>query len=546
MPACLEIAISAVLKRQTDPDCGTSTAERMVAVAETHRAAGRLDKAETSLRKHLRAHPRDAKSLHVLGLIARDKGRHDRAIQLLDKAVAAAPMAPDILCDFALALKAAGRHEEAISAQARVTELLPNSAPAWSNHGTALTAAKRFDDAIVSFTRALSLEPNTAELHYNLGNATLALGDPEGAEAAFIRTLEISPGHAGGLENLSCALKEQGRLAEAEDLLRSACALYPDNSDLRWNHALALLMSENYREGWPAYEARRAMPGFAIKPQSLPPWNGSDLAGRRLLVHAEQGFGDTIQFCRYLDRLSNRERNIVFQVPPRLLPLMRSLTTNAEITDNAKAAARCDVEAPLLSLPHLLGPCEPFWPKGGAYLTPDTDRIARWKERLEKERLAGQDGLSIAIAWQGDPGYRADKTRSIPLAAFAPLAELPGIRLISLQQGPGCSQIRDVNWRDRILALGDDIDRDGAFLDSAAILANVDLMISSDTALAHLAGAAGVPVWLALSRIPDWRWGAGGDTCGWYPSLRLFRQETPGDWHSVFKNIATSIKEKLA
>ena len=512
-----------------------------MAVAEAQRAAGRLDKAETSLRKNLRAHPQDARSLHVLGLIARDRGRHDRAFQLLEKAVAAAPMAPDIRCDLGLALKAAGRHEAAIAAQARVTELLPKSALAWSNHGTALTAAQRFDDAVASFTKALSLDPNMTALHYNLGNAKLALGDPVEAEAAFVRTLELSPGHAGALENLGGALKEQGRLAEAEDLLRSACALYPDNLDLRWNHALSLLMSQNYREGWAAYEARRAIPGFAIQPRNLPPWYGGDLAGNRLLVHAEQGFGDTIQFCRYLDRLNGQEGDVVFQVPSRLLPLMRSLATRAEITDNAKAGRRCDVETPLMSLPHLLGPKDPFWPEGGAYLTPDLKRVATWKDRL-----SGHDGLSIAIAWQGDPGYRADKSRSIPLAAFAPLAALPGIRLISLQQGPGESQIEDIDWRGAILDLGDDIDQDGAFLDSAAILANVDLMISSDTALAHLAGAVDVPVWIALSLVPDWRWGADGETCGWYPGLRLFRQKSPGDWGSVFKNIAASIKEELA
>ena len=498
------------------------------------------------MRKNLRADPNHARSLHGLGLIARDKGRLDRAIQLLEKAVAAAPLAADISCDLGLALKAAGRHDEAIAAQARVTDLLPNSAPAWSNHGTALSAAKFFDDAIASFTKALSLAPNTAELHYNLANALLAFGDPQGAEAAFVRTLELSPGHAGALENLSCALKEQGRLAEAEDLLRSACALYPANSDLRWNHALALLMSGKYPEGWAAYEARRAIPGFAIKAQPLPPWDGGDLAGRRLLVHAEQGFGDTIQFCRYLDRLSSQQGETVVQAPPRLLPLMRSLKIKAEITDNAKAAARCDVEAPLMSLPHLLGPAEPFWPDDGAYLAADAGRTALWKDRLGKDRLAGHDGLTVAIAWQGDPGYRADKTRSIPLAAFAPLADLPGIRLISLQQGPGRSQIADVPWRDIILDLGEDIDRDGAFLDSAAILATADLMITSDTALAHLAGAVGAPAWVALSRIPDWRWGAQGDSCGWYPTMRLFRQETPGDWGSVFNTIAAALKEKLA
>jgi Flp pilus assembly protein TadD len=541
MPAYGEIAISAALQRRTEQISGTDTVDQFIKAAEAHRAAGRLNKAETVLRKKLRAHPQDARSLHVLGLIARDRGRHDRAIQLLRKAAAAAPTAPDIRCDLGLALKVAGRHEDAIAAQAQVTELLPNSALAWSNLGTALAAAKRFDEAITAFTKALSLEPDEAAVHYNLGNARLAMGDPEGAEAVFVRTLALSPGHAGAMENLSCALKEQGRLGEAEELLRSACALHPDNSDLRWNHALALLMSRDYREGWANYEARRAIPGFAVRPQTLPPWDGSSLAGKRLLVHAEQGLGDTIQFCRYLDRLGRQDGDIVFQVPSRLLPLMRTLATKAEIIDNPKEGARCDIEAPLMSLPHLTDQGEPFWPEGGAYLHPEPARMAHWKDRL-----AGHEGLSIAITWQGDPGYRADKTRSIPLTAFAPLAEIPGVRLISLQQGPGRSQIKTFQGRATVVDLGGDIDQDGAFLDSAAILANVDLMIASDTALAHLAGAVGLPVWVALSRVPDWRWGLEGDTCGWYPSLRLFRQNTPGDWDFVFKQIATSIKEKLA
>jgi tetratricopeptide (TPR) repeat protein len=514
-------------------------------MAEAHRVAGRLDKAEKTLRKQLRGTPQDAKALHGLGLIARDRGRNARAIQLLSKAVAEAPNDPEIRCDLGLAFKVTGRHEEAIAAQARVVELLPKSALAWSNHGSALAAANRHEEALASFTQALLLEPNAVEIHYNRGNARLALGDPTGAENDFVRALDLSPSHAGALENLSSALKEQGRLLEAEDLLRNACALYPELWDLRWNHALSLLMAGNYLEGWTAYEARRAIPGFAIKPQNLPAWDGSDLAGKRLLVHAEQGFGDTIQFCRYLKQLDDLDGEIVFQVPTRLLPLMRRLPISAEITDSAKVAARCDFEVPLLSLPHFIGPCEPYWPEYGDYLLPDADRIASWKNRLGLNSLGGHNRLSIAIAWQGDPGYRADKTRSIPLAAFGPLAELPGIQLISLQRGAGCAQIKGFVGRDKLLALGEDIDQDGAFLDSAAILANVDMMITSDTALAHLAGAANVPVWIALSRTPDWRWGLQGEASGWYPSLRLFRQSSPGDWGFVFKNIATSLKEKL-
>lgn len=516
-------------------------AEDPVALARAHRAAGHLEKAETVLKRHLRAHPQDARSLHLLGMVARDKGRPERAVQLLEKAAAAAPAAPDIRCDLGLALKAAGRHDDAVTAQARVVELLPDSALAWSNHGTALAAAGRPEEAVASLTRALELEPASAEIHFNLGNARLALGDAAAAEAAFRRTLEQAPHHAGALENLSCALKEQGRLAEAEDLLHGACALHPDNADLRWNHALALLMAGEYEQGWAAYEARRAIPGFAMRPPPLPPWDGGALAPRRLLVHTEQGLGDTLQFCRYVERLDGEDGEVVFQVPSRLVPLMRTLATRAQITDSAKAANRCDVEAPLLSLPHLCGPAAPFWPAGGAYLKSEPDRLARWKKRL-----AGHAGPSIAIAWQGDPGYRADRTRSIPLENFAPFAQLPGVRLISLQQGPGRTQIEKTGWTENLLDLGEEIDRDGAFLDSAAILAVTDLMVSSDTALAHLAGALGVPAYVALSHMPDWRWGAEGEDCPWYPNMRLFRQDRPGDWPGVFRRIAMTIKENPA
>ena len=434
---------------------GKSTADIVLAVAEENRAAGRLNKAKTSLRKNLRSNPQDAKSLHILGLIARDRGRHDRAIQLLDKAVTAAPMAPEIRCDLGHALKAVGRHDESIVAQARVIEQLPKSALAWSNHGSALTAASRYDEAIAFFTKALLLEPNGAESHFNHGNAMHAIGDPSGAEAAFVRTLDLSPYHVGALENLSCVLKEQGRLGEAEDLLRSACALYPELSDLRWNHALALLMSENYHEGWVAYEARRAIPDFAIRDQTLPPWDGSDLAGRTLLVHAEQGFGDTIQFSRYIHLFAGQDENIVFQVPTRLLPLLHTLNGSAEITDSPKAAARCDIHVPLLSLPHLLGPRAPFWPESGASLTPEADRVADWKTRLAGH-LADHGGLSVAIAWQGDPEYQADKTRSIPLAAFAPLAELPACSPDQPATGPRLRPDRNVRGAEQHCATGRD------------------------------------------------------------------------------------------
>ncbi|MBT5048724.1 MAG: glycosyltransferase family protein [Rhodospirillaceae bacterium] len=459
---------------------------------------------------------------------------------MLQRAAAAQPDAADICCDLGLALKALGRFDEAVEAQKNVTDLLPTSARAWSNYGTALISAKRTEDAIAAFIQAVALDSHDPELHYNLGNALLASDDPVTAEGAFLRALKIQPNHIGALTNLGSALKDQGRMDEAEAILRGTAILDPDNADLKWNLAIVLLTAGRFREGWAAYEARRSVPGFAVKPQKMPPWPGTPLGGKRLLVHAEQGFGDTIQFCRYLSFLPDDAAEIVFQVPERLLPLMGSLRADVTLVGTEDTGERCDLEAPLLSLPHLIGPADPVAPETDRYLAPDPDHLARWADRL-----SGHDGASIAICWQGNPDYRYDNSRSVPLQAFTPLSELSGIRLISLQQSPGCSQMDDVPWGNRITNLGDDIDQESAFIDSAAILATVDLVVTSDTAIAHLAGALGVPVWMALAHVPDWRWGLTGTTTPWYPTMRLFRQETRGDWDSVFNNIAAAIKEQF-
>ena len=502
------------------------------------RASGRLKKAETLIKQSLRANPDDAIALYQYGLIARDKGRTERAIQLLQKATDAHPDAPEIRCDLGLALKAAGRFEEAVDAQKSVTDLLPTSARTWSNFGSALLAAQRYEEAIAAFIQAIALDSHDAELHYNLGNAFLRSGDPATAEGAFLRALKFQPNHIGALTNLGSALKDQGQLDEAEAILRGAAVLDPDNVDLNWNLAIVLLTAGKYLEGWQAYEARRRLPGFAVNPQKTPPWPGTALNGKRLLVHAEQGVGDTIQFCRYLRCLPDNVDDVVFQVPSRLVPLMGSVRANVTLTDKAASAHRCDVETPLLSLPHLTGPADPFALETGCYLQPDAERLSNWRERLN-----GHDGPTIAICWQGNPDYRYDKFRSIPLEEFAPLAVRADTRLISVQQGEGCAQIEELDWRDRIIHLGGEIDQESAFIDTAAILATVDLVITSDTVISHLAGALGVPVWVALSQVPDWRWGLTGTSTPWSPSMRLFRQETQGDWKPVFAAMTNALEE---
>ena len=376
------------------------------------------------------------------------------------------------------------------------------------------------------------------EFHFNQANAHLAQGELNTAITSYEHTIELSPNHLKAQINLASAQKEIGRLSDAGKTLAAAAMLAPANPEILWNEALLLLSLGDYQSGWAAYEARRSLPGFAIRHQDKPSWNGTSREGGKLLIHAEQGLGDTIQFCRYLSQFVESDIDYVIEVPEKLLPLLSSLPTS----ENHVAVAekpRCDFQAPLLSLPDLIGPAEPFFPSTGAYLSAEEYSVIEWQERLPS------DGKQrVAICWQGNPDYRADTSRSVPLEAFAPIAELPYVRLISLQQGDATKGLGNQPWGFDVVSLGNDIDLEGAFLDSAAILKSVDLLITSDTAMAHLGGALGVETWLALAFVPDWRWGLSGTETPWYPSMTLYRQPQHGDWASVFNKMAYDLKER--
>ena len=508
-----------------------------LAEARALRDAGRPDKAEALAQKALRRDPDDGDALHLLGLIAQDRGRLPRAVQLLEKAARSAPDSPAVLCDLGLAYKAAGRLDESIACQRRVAERLPDSPLALSNLGAALIAAGAAAEAVAPLARASALAPAHAEIAYNLGSALLAAGRAADAESAFRRALALDPTHVRARTNLGVALKEQRRVEESIAALRDAVAAAPGYADAEWNLALALMLDGRWAEGLSHYESRRRLAGFAIRRVDAAPWNGEPLRGRSLLVHAEQGLGDAIQFCRWLSRLGTLDGPVTLLPPPALRPLFRSLDVPVAVADGSDVPPT-DLELPLMSLPHLVGPAEPFWPDAGPYLAPEPARLARWRNEL-----GGSHGLTIAIAWQGNRDYRADRRRSIPLDAFEPLARLPDVRLVSLQQGAGHEQLAAVPWADRVRDLGPEIDRDGAFLDSAAIALAADAVVTSDSSIAHVAGAVGARVMLALCDVPDWRWGTRGDTTPWYPSARLFRQAAPGDWNGVFARIAASLAE---
>jgi hypothetical protein len=298
-----------------------------------------------------------------------------------------------------------------------------------------------------------------------------------------------------------------------------------------------------FKEGWPLYEARFQEPTLPVPTRDfpVPRWDGREvLMGKTLLVHAEQGLGDAMHFCRYLPLLASQGINIVFEVMPSLKALMRSLPGAVQIIGRGEPIPAVDYHCPLLSLPLALGTDLATIPGGVPYLTADPQRVARWAARLQ-----ALPGLRVGIAWQGNPNVeqlmRAGG-RSMPLAELAPLAQVSGVSLVSLQKGPGSEQLRDVSFRDRVLDLGSDLDHGpDAFLDTAAVMAGLDLVISTDTSIAHLAGALARPTWIALPAAAEWRWLLERSDSPWYPTMRLFRQRRRRNWQSVVVALVAAV-----
>lgn len=487
----------------------TATLAETFAQAEAHHRAGRLERAVELYRTVLALDGGHAGAAHRLGVLAAESGHHPLAVELLRRAVEADP---------AIALY----HVDL---------------------GGALHELGRLDEAAACYRRALALEPDHLVARVNLGNALRDLERPGEAVAELERAGAQAPDHAVVQMNLGCALHDLGRLEAAAARHRRALALAPDHPEAHWNLGQALLLQGDLAAGWTEYEWRTVTANGPRRTFERPPWDGGDLTGRTILLHAEQGLGDTLQFIRYAPLVKARgAAAVIVESPPALTALLRGVDGVDRLVPTGAALPAFDRHAPLPSLPHLFGVGEDSIPAGVPYLRPEPDRVAWWRERL----AAGPPGLRVGVAWQGNPHGRVDRGRSPPLAALAPLAAVPGVRLISLQQRDGVEQLAALPEGMAIETLGPGVDADGAFVDTAAIMMSLDLVVSSDTAIPHLAGALGRPVWLAVKRVPDWRWLLGRADSPWYPTLRLFRQRRDGDWDGVFRAIAAALAARAA
>jgi tetratricopeptide (TPR) repeat protein len=508
-----------------------------IALDELHR----LDEALPLLEQAAAARP-DAPQAHLnLGVALAEQHRPEPAVASLRRALKLQSGYAEAHYNLGAVLGTLQRRDEAIACYRDALRLRPDYGEAYNNLGLALVETRHSAEAVVYLQQAVRLRPQAPEGHNNLGLAYADLGRFPEAEGCYRDALRLNPRYVEAHNNLGSTYKEQGRTAEALAGYQLALWLDPASASTHYNRSLAWLQAGDYQDGWPEYEWRWRRPTATPRSFRQPRWDGTPLAGRTILLYCEQGLGDTLQFLRYASLVQATGGTVLLECPGSLVPLLRTCPGIDRLIAEGDPLPDFDVQAPLLSLPGLLGTTSPeAVPAPIPYLAADRDRVAHWQSVL-----AAVPGFQVGLVWQGNPRHPWDHHRSLPLRCLEPLATVAGVHLISLQKGPGEEQLRTLAGRFPVVDLGPDFNRDGgAFLDTAAVMQQLDLVVTVDTAAAHLAGALGVPVWVLLSRIADWRWLREREDTPWYPSMRLFRQRQLGDWPEVAARVADALRQR--
>jgi tetratricopeptide (TPR) repeat protein len=503
-----------------------------------HQQAARNAEAETLYRAVLADDPQQPQANYLYGLLQLGTGRTAAAVGSLDRATLLRPSHHAARVGLGRALLAEGRSGEALATADAVLAQQPDNAQALFLRGTALSTVGRPAEAVVVLRRAIAADFANAAAHLNLGNALADLDDLAGAEAAIHQAIALDPSMLEAQVSLGFILTSRARLDEAIAACEAAIVMQPDFAQAHWNLAVAALLAGDYARGFAEYEWRKRHDRFRHDFIDLPGqvWSGDDPAGRTILVHAEQGFGDTIQFARYLPLIAARGARVVLACDARLVPLLGEMPGVAAIPLDA-ASPPYDAWIDQMSLPRVFATRPATIPATRGYLAADPVRVAAWWAALPA-------GRKVGVAWAGNPGHSNDCRRSLTVAAAAALVATPGIRFVSLQVGPpqvGPHLGLQVGALATEAGLPDLTGQLTDYAETAALIANLDLVVTVDTSVAHLTGALGVPCWVLLPFAPDWRWRLGCDDCAWYASVRLFRQTVPGAWDDVVDRVAADL-----
>jgi len=505
--------------------------ETLQLLAELKMARHKPGEAFRHMTAAVAARPGSADARIHLGHVLRALKRDADALASFDKALAIDPASIDALGNRGDVLLALRRPAEALACFDQILAASPGHAEARANRGAALAALGRHAEALADFDAALAAGPNPI-VFYNRGLALAALGRPAEAVASYDRTLALMASHAAAWSSRGVALQALNRHADAIASFERSIAIAPDFADAHFNNSLALLAIGDYPRGQAEYEWRwkRSGTGHLRHNFVQPLWRGDQPPqGRTILLHAEQGLGDTIQFARYACLLGRAGANVILETHPELKPLLARLDGVRSVIARGEARPAHEFHCPLGSLPMAFKTELASVPAEIPYLSADPARVAHWGSRLD-----AVGGPRVALVWAGNAAHANDLHRSIPLALLRPLWAGDAARFVSLQRDLRAGDAETLAAAP-VLALGSEL---ADFDDTAAVLAGCDLLITVDTSVAHLAGAMGRPVWLLLPFSSDWRWTAQDDRSPWYPSVRLYRQPRPDDWDSVVARVA--------
>ncbi|MGA0606956.1 tetratricopeptide repeat protein [Phenylobacterium sp. VNQ135] len=543
---------------------------------------GRLGEAERLFRTVIAQEPQHAEALHALGLIAYRAGRPPEALELLTRALKAAPKSPQVLGNRGLVHAALERFKEALADYDRALALNPLFAEAAFNRANALTRMGRLpialqgydkaialapqnaawraaraellrrmereDEAVEGYREAVSLDPTLGSAQAALGDLLLRRGELDAAAEALARAAELDPTDAVTAFNLGNVKRRQGRVAEAVESYGRAVDIDPDFAMAHQNRAVCRMLLGDWANdagmgGFDEYAWRHRCPGPELRDYPEPAFDGSqDLAGKTLLIYPELFLGDLVHFGRYAKLAEDRGASVILAAPRILHALLSTLSPTIRLIGKDDAPPAFDLHCALMDLPRAFGVTPDDVKAAAPYLQAEAERVDRWRSRM------GEGGFRIGVCWQGSTRAGADLMgRSFRLAELASVAALPGVRLISLQKHDGLDQLAALPSGMHVETLGDDFDEGpDAFLDTAAAVQACDLVITADTAVAHVAGAVGARTWIPLPAVPDWRWLLGREDTPWYPDTRLFRQSAARDWTPVFARMTQELSKELA
>lgn len=542
------LALGHLLCRQERYEAATALYREAIEIAprqpNLHFAAGSVaavlgkrSEALAHYRKALELRPNFAEAHLNLGNVLYEEGDFAGAATSYRQAIAANPNYVKAHCNLGNALSSLGHLQEAIACYRRALQLNPDTVAAQHNLGNALMERRDIAGAEACFRKAVELDASCAEHHNSLGNALLQRKNVTQAEECYRKALLLKPDYASAHVNLANALLKLGRTEEMLQHYERGAALDPQSAGAHYNLSLSRLRKGEFREGWKGHEWRWDFKELKLRRRSFtqPQWRGEPLEGRTILLHTEQGLGDTLQFVRYAPMVAGRDGRVILEVRPQLRTLLQSVHSIDQVVVRGHVLPEFDVQCPLMSLPLAFDTVEETIPAEVPYLSVPTDMVAQARNRWPG------DGLRVGLIWAGNPQYRSDEARSTKLQTLLPLTSIPGLTFFSLQKGVGWEQLALIGAKAGIVDAGSTF-KD--FYDTAAMMSTLDLIISVDTSSAHLAGALGLPVWILLPHLACWRWLENREDNPWYPTVRLFRQSVPGDWNEVVVRVSKELQDR--